>query len=62
MEFLFQGEYRVNVISTQLCNINSNSSLQFNFILFKTSRLGVELRGNISIYNRPFDDSLFVSL
>lgn len=62
MKFLFQGNYRVNIIATQPCNVNSSSNLQFNFFLFKTSRHTTELRGNISIYNRAFDDSLFVSL
>ncbi|XP_003243324.1 uncharacterized protein LOC100572796 [Acyrthosiphon pisum] len=52
------GEYRVNVIATQQCNANPNSSLRFNFFLFKTSRTTTELRGNISAYNIAFDDSL----
>ncbi|XP_022175692.1 uncharacterized protein LOC111037428 [Myzus persicae] len=52
------GEFRVNVIATQQCHVNHNSSLQFNFFLSKTSRTTTELRGNISIFNRPFDDSL----
>lgn len=62
MKLWFQGEYRVNIISTQQCNVNLNSSLQFNFFLFKTSRTTTELRGNISIYNKAFDDSLLVRL
>jgi len=57
----FQGEYRVKyVIATQQCNVNPNSSLRFNFFLFKTSRTTTELRGNITLNNITFDDSLLV--
>ncbi|KAF0729637.1 Uncharacterized protein FWK35_00025561, partial [Aphis craccivora] len=52
------GNYRINVIAFLPCN--SNTTVQFNFYLFKTSRNTTDLRGNITILKELYDDSTSV--
>ncbi|XP_060843144.1 uncharacterized protein LOC132923279 [Rhopalosiphum padi] len=53
------GDYRIHFIAIIQCN--SNSTIQHNFFLYKTSRNTTDLRGNITSL-RAFDDSLIINL
>ncbi|XP_050053480.1 uncharacterized protein LOC126549093 [Aphis gossypii] len=54
------GNYRVNVLAFVPCN--SNSTIQFNFFLFKTSTNTTDIRGNITSLKKTIDDSLAIRI